>query len=103
MPVGGSIPPGLVANSAAPSRLSSRPPGASETARSSFINRTGVVPPGTPGASRGLSASGQSMVTAMTMLEPRRSVDVSSVVRPVEEAAEAMVKSVSTSGRGVPP
>ena len=53
-----------MANSAAASKVSSRPPAASDTARSSFIRRTGVVPPGWPGASRGLSASGHSMVVA---------------------------------------
>ena len=61
-PDSGSIAPGLVANSAAASSVSSRPPPARDTARSSFISRTGVVPPGTPGASRGLSANGHSMV-----------------------------------------
>ncbi|WP_414467405.1 hypothetical protein, partial [Mycobacterium asiaticum] len=52
----------LVANSAADSNVSSRPPLASELASSSSTRRTGTVPPGTPGANRGRSASGHSMV-----------------------------------------
>ena len=47
----------------ADSSVSSRPPGASDVARSSSISRTGVVPPGAPAASRGWSASGHSIVT----------------------------------------
>ena len=43
--------------------MSNRPPVASDVASSSSINRIGIVPPGTPGASLGWSASGQSMVT----------------------------------------
>ncbi|COV24754.1 Uncharacterised protein [Mycobacterium tuberculosis] len=51
-----------MANSAADRRMSSRPPLASEFARSSSTSRTGTVPPGAPGANRGRSASGHSMV-----------------------------------------
>ncbi len=43
--------------------MSNRPPPASDVASSSSVNRTGIVPPGTPGASLGLSASGHNMVT----------------------------------------
>ncbi|EHI11353.1 hypothetical protein KEK_10678 [Mycolicibacterium thermoresistibile ATCC 19527] len=53
---------GRVAKSTAASSVSNRPPGASDTASSSSTNRTGVVPPGAPAASRGLSASGQNTV-----------------------------------------